>query len=134
MVQYFIGLWGMKLLKLKLQMHMKLVFGILHGTPLAISFAVAAMIRQQSSGAEIGLGIQLVINSIWDNKVWVIKTMFLVACLVIFQVLSPHQLLEHLPLACYELRVQYLELELHCHYRLIHLKENRSLPCQFQCL
>jgi hypothetical protein len=54
---FVIGLWGMKTRRLKSQMLMITVFGILHGILLDIFFAVVAMITQPSFGAETGLQI-----------------------------------------------------------------------------
>ncbi|XP_057497634.1 uncharacterized protein LOC130782371 [Actinidia eriantha] len=52
-----------KLLRLKSPTHMIIVFGFLHGILLDIFFSVVATIIRPSSGAEIGLAIQLVISS-----------------------------------------------------------------------
>ncbi|KAL0397631.1 UNVERIFIED_CONTAM: Flowering time control protein FY [Sesamum calycinum] len=58
---------GMKLPRLRYRMRMITVFGTLHGILLDTFSAVVAMITQQNFGAEIGLEIQLVINSIRDQ-------------------------------------------------------------------
>lgn len=69
------GLLGMKLLRLRFQMHMITVWGTLHGIRLDIFFAVVAMITQQNFGAEIDLEIQFVIKLTWAKTKAMEKTL-----------------------------------------------------------
>lgn len=71
----YIGLLGTKFHKLKYIMHMKVLYGILHGIRWVISSAVEVMITQPSFGVETVQGIQVETNTLAMFKDLVSKPM-----------------------------------------------------------